>query len=513
MKRYAIYRRVSTDEQSRPGHVSLEAQAAECRRAVVERSGVVVAEFEDVQSGLQASRPNYRRLKEAVARGEIDAVIVYRFDRWGREPGEALTACRDLQMLGADVESATEPHNDPFLRGLFFLLGYRESQSISQRTISGLMTRARKGEWSGQPPLGYIVQRENGRSVLAVDPMMAPLIRHLFEEAAESRLSLAQLADRAKAAGLRGRTGHPVSRQAVGRMLRNPTYAGCIVYGRTRNGKFTPRGRRPREEWIVSQDAHPAIIDSATFDRVQAVLSRHRAEQGTVRRTRFLLTSLAYCGRCTNTPGPNGVARAWRVYGHGTKGGGHYECSRRGSYGECDLPIISRAGLDQAVKQRIAAAFDFTSEVRERAADFIATEISERRSAAEQQRRDLARSLEEHNRKRVQLARRLMSNLIPEDVYQALEQEEAAAITLIERTLASLPADPPAANVEPVLAALSIVTWRDLEFEDWRDLAVLLIDRIVIYDRSDFEIEFQPAADVVRTALSKLSGFGSRKLG
>lgn len=511
MKRYAIYRRVSTDEQSRPGHVSLEAQTAECRRAVIGRSGVVVGEFEDVQSGLEASRPSYQRLKDAVGRREVDAVIVFRFDRWGREAGEALTACRELSLLGVEVESATEPHNDPFLRGLFFLLGYRESQSISQRTISGLQTRARKGEWSGQAPLGFTIQRANGRSLLAIDPLTAPTVRRLFEAAAAGGLSLAQIADQAKAAGFRGHTGHPVSRQAVGRMLRNPAYAGDVVYGRTSNGKFARRGRRPHDAWIITPDAHPALIDRETFERVQAVLTRHRSEQGTVRGTRFLLTSLAYCGRCANAPGPDGIARSWRIYGHGTKGA-YYECSRHSMYGECDLPGISAPGLDSAVRQRIAEAFSFTADVRERAAGLIASEVMDRRTTADQQRRDLERSLEEHQRKRVDLARRLISNLIPEEVYQALEREEAEAVTMIERTLASLPIQP-AANVGPILDALAAVTWEDLDFEDWRELAVLLVERVVIHGRGDLVIEFQPAADAVRAAVTKLSGVGSRRLG
>ena len=124
MKRYATYRRVSTDEQSRPGHVSLEAQTAECRRYVVERGGVVVLEEQDVQSGLDSSRPGYQRLLDAARRGEVDACACFRFDRWGRDPGEAIQSFLSLQKLGVDVESVTEPSDDIFLKSLFSLLGF-----------------------------------------------------------------------------------------------------------------------------------------------------------------------------------------------------------------------------------------------------------------------------------------------------------------------------------------------------------------------------------------------------
>jgi hypothetical protein len=288
-----------------------------------------------------------------------------------------------------------------------------------------------------------------------------------------------------------------------------------VAYGRKTTSKFAARGRRPREEWIVAPDAHPALIDRETFERVGAVLTRNRTVQSAPRRSRFLLTSLAYCGRCQGVPGPGGAVRAWRIYGSGTKGPA-YRCSRHDMYGLCDLPNLGAVGIDLAVRRQIAESFAITAEVRERAARFIEAEIDERRSAVDHQRRELERQLERHKRQRVVLARQFMGmaeKVIPEDVYRQLEAEEVDAISTIERTLASMPAEPPAVNVGPILDALSAATWDDLDFEDWRQVAILLIERVVIYGRDDFEIEWQPAAEVVRRALVKLSGAGSRMFG
>ncbi len=162
MKRYAIYTRVSSAEQASPGHVSLESQLQNCRRYVAERGGTVVLLEQDVQSGLDPAREGYQRVLAAAQRGDFDAAVVWRFDRWGRDAGEALTSFASLQRLGVAVESIMEPTSDPFLQGLFALLGYRESQSISQRTMAGLRTRAARGEWSGPPPLGYQLSHRDG---------------------------------------------------------------------------------------------------------------------------------------------------------------------------------------------------------------------------------------------------------------------------------------------------------------------------------------------------------------
>ena len=295
-------------------------------------------------------------------------------------------------------------------------------------------------------------------------------------------------------------------------MLRNPSYAGDLVYARTSNSKFGRRGKRDRDEWIVTQDAHAAIVDRETFEAVQRILTRHRSEQGTTRRTRFLLTSIAYCGRCAGTAGPNGVARNWRIYGHGSKGA-YYECSRHAMYGICSLPVISASGMDKAIRETIAEAFSITADLRAKALQYLTAELSARQSVADQERADLARSLQEHKRKRLTLARRIMDNLVPEDVYRELEGEEVEAITVIERTLATMPVNPPEMNVSPILEALGGFTWDDLTFEGWRQVAILLISKVVIHGRGDFSIEWVPAADELRKAVSTVSGYGSRKLG
>jgi site-specific DNA recombinase len=520
VKRYAVYRRVSTEEQSRPGHVSLEAQTGECRRHVIERGGEVVLEAEDVQSGLEPARPGYQQILAAAQRGDIDAVVVFRFDRWGRDAGEALTSFTTLQRVGITVESVMEPTDDPFLRGLFTLLGFRESQATSQRTIAGLRRRAAKGEWSGPAPLGYNVVRTNGRSVLEIDPETAGYVRRLFEDAATGEYSLAELADRAAARGMRGRRGFVIPRQGLSRMLRNPVYRGAVAYGRSSQSKFAKVGSKPREEWIIVDGAHSPLVDLATFEAVQLALARHRQDQGTIRKTLFLLTSLTYCARCDGQPGPTSPAgRSWRVYGHGSKGG-YYQCSRSRSYGRrlCDLPIISGPGLEAAVKQAVTRTFALLEDdgIREDAALLVAQEVEELRGAAEKQRLELQRARERHQTQRMNLARRLLGvagEAIPEDIYRRLEEDEALAIRRIDEELSGLPAEAAPLDVEPIFDALASLEWADLTWEGWRQILVLLVQRIELRGRGNFKIVWQPAAEQIQSALYKLSSYGSRMFG
>ncbi len=515
MKRYAIYTRVSSDEQASPGHVSLESQLQNCRRYVTERGGTVVLLEQDVQSGLDPAREGYQRVLAAAQRGDFDAAVVWRFDRWGRDAGEALTSFASLQRLGVAVESIMEPTSDPFLQGLFALLGYRESQSISQRTMAGLRTRAARGEWSGPPPLGYQLSHRDGRTTLEPDPATAPHVRRLFEEAATGRYSLAQLADRAIARGLRSRRGYIPSRQAIGRMLRNPSYRGAVVFGRRSQSRFGPAGRRPSSEWVVAEGAHPPLANPSVFEAVQAWLTRHRREQGTIRHSRFLLTSLVFCARCSGQLGPDGKTRLWRAYGHGTKGA-VYQCSRSSMYSACNLPTISAPGLERAVRVEVANTFTISEDVRQRAATYVAEEVEAAKSAADRQRVDLERALERHQAQRLSLARRLLGQAreaIPDDIYRRLEAEEVSVVQRIESELASLPPSPPATDVQPILAALADLEWHELSWEGWRQVLTLLVDRVLLHGRGDFHVQWQPAADILRSAVDKVSHLGSRRLG
>jgi site-specific DNA recombinase len=509
MKRYAIYRRVSTEEQARPGHVSLDAQLAECTQHVLRNGGVVAVSELDVLSGLKTTREGYQRIKESIRRHDVDVVLALDFSRWGRNAAESIASFQELRSLGVPLETVRQTTQDPFLQNLHAILAYRDSQEISAKTVVGLRYRAARGEWSGAPPVGYKVRRKDGVSKLAFDEN-APMVRRLFREAAAGAHSLAQLSEMAKEWGLRGRSGHYLSRQALGKILRNPSYRGAVVYGRKSASEFKLRGKQPESEWIITEDAHPALVDPATFEAVQTALSRNRVDQGTVRRSKHLLTSLVYCGLCEGVAGPDGKSRAWRMYGHGSKTP-VYECSRRTMYGECSTYIRADV-LEAAIKDAVLTEFSIPDEVRQSATAYIQSEIEEQRSAVDHQRGNLMRELQKHQAARLDLARQrlgMAGAVIPEDVYQEMELQEAQAVSTLERELTSLPKEMNVSNVAPILDMVGSITWNEFSPEGWRQLLTLLIDRIVVSGQGQYEIQWEQGADVARRAVAKVSRFGS----
>jgi site-specific DNA recombinase len=282
--RYVAYLRVSTADQD-----SLTAQLAACRDLAARLGGTITEIIEDKLSGLDANRPGYQRLLTLARDQLIDAVLVYRQDRFGRDPAEALRAFGELSRLGIEVQSASEPNIDQDIRGIFAVLAGRESRIISERVRSGMREKARTGQWQTTAPPGY---RIGANHHLEPDEQ-ATLVIRTFETMAQNQHSLRQLRDLVSAWGLKTSKGTALSRTHLHQLLTNPAYVGKVVYGMEPHGKF-PTKLPP----VVCENAHPGLVDQETFDSVQAVLKGHKRFQAGIRHSPYLLTGLLVCGHC-----------------------------------------------------------------------------------------------------------------------------------------------------------------------------------------------------------------------
>jgi site-specific DNA recombinase len=471
MTKYALYARLSRSDDDQAA--SLDHQGQACRRYVADKGGVVVLEERDVQSGLDNDRPGYQRVLTAARAGQIDAAVVWRFDRWGRDTLEALRSLRELADLGIDVVSATESTEDPFVRDLTLLLANRESRVISARVKPVMLMSAKMGRWQSRPPAGY--RLVDGK--LEPHEQQAPLFAQLFRRAATGSYSVAALRRWAHSVGLTSSTGHAPSRSLVHKWLSNPVYVGDLVYNRRANSRFEGRRARPETDWVVVPDAHPGIVDRETFNAVQTVLATHKRIQGDVRASRWLLTGRLYCGHCGS-----------RMYGR-TAGRGHftYACNKGITYEDCRLRSTGGKALDAWVKGRISQ-FDITPAVRQRAAELVKEEVARGEAERRARRDNLAGALQKHQQTRLNLARGVMADTIPVDVYRRLEEETATAIRAIEKELAGFDEPYSAPDLSPVLNVLETMDWDALDDEGWRQSVALLVERVEVFGLHDYRI-------------------------
>lgn len=499
MLRFAAYGRVSTDEQG-----SIEAQLATLAPMALRLVGTIVMTETDVLSGLNNHRAGYLRILEAARRHEIDGVLVYKFDRFGRDHVESIRAVAELELLGVQVHSATEPTSDPFVRDLILLLANRETRVMADRIKLMHRAKAAQGQWQSRPPTGYLIkttgEAPNTFKTLEVDESKSMLIRRLFELAAPGQYSVRELYDQARAMGITSSSGATLTKPHIHKLLTNPAYAGDVVYGRAANSKFEVRHRRDVSSWTVVRDAHPAIVDRETFDQVQAAFAQHKRFQGDIRKTGWLLTSLIFCASCDSR-------MFGRSHGTKTKAGREnysYSCMRYESYRDCEVKAIGGLTVDNFVKHQLRQ-LSVTTEVRRAA--LAAVEESERlrQADAQAQRRNLVRDRQRHEDKRLDLVAQALGHKSPKiapDLYLRYEEREVDAIRVIDRTLASLDEVKPL-DIAAELEYLSAVNWDEFDAEAWREAVVYFVERVTVKKgprkgQPVVEMTWTPAAGFIR---------------
>lgn len=143
MSRYA-YIRTSTKDQN-----------ADLQRAAIDKLDGITRVFADEGvSGTLASRPQWDILMQVI--GEGDEVIVWKFDRIGRNTMNVLAAVEEITAKGATFHSLTEKidTSGPMGKAMLTIMAafaQLERDTIAERTKAGLEAAKAKGKLGGRP--------------------------------------------------------------------------------------------------------------------------------------------------------------------------------------------------------------------------------------------------------------------------------------------------------------------------------------------------------------------------
>jgi DNA invertase Pin-like site-specific DNA recombinase len=99
MFRAGLYARVSTNDQQ-----TLAMQNRAMRDYATRRGWTIALQVREVNSGA-AKREAREKLLEAARRRDIDVVLVWRLDRWGRSVTDLLATLQELEHLGVGFVS------------------------------------------------------------------------------------------------------------------------------------------------------------------------------------------------------------------------------------------------------------------------------------------------------------------------------------------------------------------------------------------------------------------------
>jgi DNA invertase Pin-like site-specific DNA recombinase len=150
MFRVGLYARVSTHDQQ-----TIPLQIRALREYAAKRGWTIAMQVNEVGSGT-SQRQQREKLLQAARRREIDAVLVWRLDRWGRSVADLLATLQELEHLGVGFVSLTEALDlttpaGRAMAGLLAVFAQFERDILRERVRAGLAHARQNGKKLGRP--------------------------------------------------------------------------------------------------------------------------------------------------------------------------------------------------------------------------------------------------------------------------------------------------------------------------------------------------------------------------
>src|ERR1700676_175240 len=269
--RCAIYTRKSTEHGLELEFNSLDAQRDACEAYIKSQASqgwkALSQHYDDpAYSGGNLERPALKKLLADIEAGRIDVVVVYKIDRLTRSLADFAKLVEAFDARSISFVAVTQQFNTTTSMGrltLNVLLSFAqfERELSSERVRDKIAASRRKGKWTGGTvPLGYEARDKK----LIVNKTEAETVRTIFRRYVELKSFGKLVADLDRRGVVTKRRNTKVAKYngsipftygPLAYFLKNRVYLGEMHHG----GK-----------WFDGEQK--AIIDRATFDRVQELL-------------------------------------------------------------------------------------------------------------------------------------------------------------------------------------------------------------------------------------------------
>jgi site-specific DNA recombinase len=380
--RAALYARVSSEQQAQQCTIQSQVEAIKERICA---DGLTLEDelcfIDDGYTGSTLMRPALERLRDIAWAGGFQRLYVHSPDRLARRYAWQVLLVEELQRYGVELTFlnrtiGASPEEDLLLQMQGMIAEY-ERAKIMERSRRGKRHAARRGDVSvlGTAPYGYrFVGKHAGGGAAHYQVVFeeAHVVRQIFEWAAHERLSYNTICKRLKDQGIPSPKGLPRwHREVVGKLLKNPTYKGTAIFGKTRVGERVPRLRplrgkpeQPRHPTSrypgIPQDQVVIPVPALVSEELFAAVAEQLAEND--RRYRryaeecpgYLLQGLVECGCCGRAYYGKGMLRFERTRANGMAIYPYYRCigsdaTRHGGAKVCRNKPIRLDRLDAAV--------------------------------------------------------------------------------------------------------------------------------------------------------------------
>ena len=233
--RYAVYVRVSTDDQRDNGY-SIDSQLRMIKEYCEKNDYSIVDVYNDAgHSGKDLMRPEMQRLLADIKSKKIDKLIAIKVDRLTRNNYDGFWLLNYCEEHDVKIELILEPYdvstaNGEMIFGMNLVFGQRERKEIGARTKRAMEEMAFEHIHPSKAPYGYTRNSETGH--LEVEPIETQVVKEIFELYKDG-CSIRGISNTLNEKNAYLRQGK-LNSDKVYKILTNSIYIGTFVYGKTK---------------------------------------------------------------------------------------------------------------------------------------------------------------------------------------------------------------------------------------------------------------------------------------
>ncbi|GFH43038.1 recombinase [Lactococcus hodotermopsidis] len=305
---------------------------------------------DDGYSGTSFNRPAIQKALALVESGKVRNFLVKDLSRLGRDylrVGQLLELTFPTHQirfiaLNDNVDSTKSDEASDNLLPLRNLFNEWYARDTSKKIKAVKHAKAKAGEKiCAFPPYGYLKSPDNPKNWI-IDEEASQVVKLIFQLAKEG-LGVYKIAKYLRTQKIETPIWHKVNRgiainhqaknddpyawvhTTIASMLSKEEYLGHTVSLKTYKISYKSRQTKtkPKDEWLIFKDAHPAIIDQETFDIVQQMRKHKRVQKHHYDEIEHanLFAGLIFCGACDSK-------EYFCAKQKGETNLDHYKCSR-----------------------------------------------------------------------------------------------------------------------------------------------------------------------------------------
>ena len=291
-KRCIVYVRVSTAQQVEG--VSLDNQEVRCNEWAF-RNGILVTRTfrEEGVSAKTANRPILQEMLAYIAlhHKEIDYLLIYEIDRLSRNVEDFVLITSELKKYHIELRDPSNTlegsKSDKLIRIIKAVSAEMDNDVKSERVIDNMKRQAADGYRMAKAPYGLKNVRDLlGKSTVEPVKGIGDQISYILTEFSKGTYTIKELLALTNSLNLVRPNGKPFNHAFLGKMLRQPLYAGL------------EKNKHTNDQLIES--IFPGIVSQEVFNRNQIILERKntKAQGYQVNHEDYPLRRFLVCSNC-----------------------------------------------------------------------------------------------------------------------------------------------------------------------------------------------------------------------